>query len=232
MIAEHESVVAARFDALHARFTRELADEDPRLRGVVEGLGPIAGHRVLDLGCGKGRFSRALRELGATVIGLDLSTAMLDGATGVDRVRASARRLPFAPASFDGVMAVEVFEHLAPGSVDAVCAETRRVLRPGGTLVIVDKNACSWNAQRPWLPGAAVKWIDERRGLWMYSHREKVRERWFRAGELKRRLGRWFSSVRVNYLLSPAERGRFPFQHVPSTRMFVLWSAQAPGGDT
>ena len=57
-----------------------------------------------------------------------------------------------------------------------------------------------------------MKWIDERRGLWMYSHREKVRERWFKAGELQRRLGRWFSTVRVEYLLSPAEQGRFPFR--------------------
>lgn len=232
MIAEHESVVASRFDALHGRFKGVVADQDPRLLGVVESLGPVAGRRILDLGCGKGRFSRPLRELGASVVGLDLSAAMLDGASGIDRVRASARRLPFGPASFDGVVAVEVFEHLAPRSVDDVCAEARRVLRPGGTLVVVDKNACSWNAQRPWLPSAAVKWIDERRGLWMYSPREKVRERWFRAGEFKRRLLRYFSSVRVQYLLSRAEEGRLPFQYVPGTRLFVLWAAQAPGGDT
>jgi hypothetical protein len=65
----------------------------------------------------------------------------------------------------------------------------------------------------------------------MYSHREKVRERWFRPRALERRLGRWFSTVRVEYLLSRAERGRFPFQFVPGTRLFALWAAQAPGGD-
>jgi SAM-dependent methyltransferase len=231
MITEHESLVAARFDALHVRFKRVIADQDPRLVAVVESLGPVAGRCILDLGCGKGRFARALRERGAWVVGLDLSAAMLDGATDIDRVRASARRLPFGPASFDAVIAVEVFEHLAPRSVNDVCGEVGRVLRPGGTLVIVDKNACSWNARRPWLPGALVKWIDERRGLWMYSHRDKVQERWFRAGELKRKLGRRFNAVRVQYLLSQAEQGRFPFQQVPGTRLFVLWAAQAPGGD-
>jgi 2-polyprenyl-6-hydroxyphenyl methylase/3-demethylubiquinone-9 3-methyltransferase len=231
MIAVHEAVVASRFDALHERFKWELEEGDSRLRGVVDRLRPLVGRRVLDLGCGKGRFARALGELGASVVGLDLSAAMLAGAKDVDRVRASARRLPFGPASFDGVVAVEVFEHLAPRSLDNVCGEIRRVLRPGGTLVIVDKNACSWNARRPWLPSVAVKWIDEYRGRWMYSHRDRVREHWFRAGELQRRLGQWFSEVRVEYLLSRDEQGRFPFQHVPGARLFVLWAAQAPGGD-
>jgi 2-polyprenyl-6-hydroxyphenyl methylase/3-demethylubiquinone-9 3-methyltransferase len=231
MIAEHEAVVASRFDSLHARFRRTLAGDDPRLRGVVASLPPLAGRRVLDLGCGKGRFSRALAALGASVIGLDLSGAMLAEAAGVERVRASARRLPFGPASFDDIIAVEAFEHLAPRSLDTVCREARRVLRPGGRLVIVDKNARSWNARRPWIPSVAIKWIDERRGLWMYSPRDAVRERWLHAGPLRARLERWFSEVRVEYLLSNAEQGRFLFERFPGTRLFVLWAARAPGGD-
>jgi SAM-dependent methyltransferase len=230
MIARHEAVVGSRFDALHHRFKRDVASDDPRLLGIVANLWPLAGRRVLDLGCGKGRFSRSLSALGARVVGLDLSAAMLAEARDMDRVRASARRLPFGPASFDRVMAVEVFEHLAPRAVEQVCDEVRRVLRPGGTFVIVDKNLGSWNAQRPWLPNLAAKWIDERRGLWMYSPGEHVRERWFRPGELSRRLGRWFSEVRFIHLLSPAERGRFPFEYVAGTRLFVLWAARAPGG--
>ena len=115
MIAEHEAIVASRFDALHGRFKRVLDEDDPRLAGGRRiSLWPLAGRRVLDLGCGKGRFARALGRAGRTVVGLDLSAAMLDEATDIDRVRASARRLPFGPASFDGVVAVEVFEHLAP----------------------------------------------------------------------------------------------------------------------
>jgi hypothetical protein len=126
-------------------------------------------------------------------------------------------------------MAVEVFEHLAPQALDAVCKEVRRVLRPGGTFAVVDKNVYSCNAQRPWLPSLAVKWVDERRGRWMYSRRESVRERWFRPGELKKRLGRWFGEVRLAYLLSHSEARRFPFQQVPRARLFVLWSARVPG---
>jgi SAM-dependent methyltransferase len=230
MIAAHEAVVAARFDALERRFKSVVAADDLRASALVASLGPLAGKRVLDLGCGKGRFARVLCERGAQVVGLDLSAAMLAAAAGVDRVRASARRLPFATASFDRVVAVEVFEHLAPESLDQVCAEARRVLRPGGTFAVLDKSVWSCNANRPWLPAVAVKWIDERRGLWMYSHREAVRERWFSPGRMQRRLARWFADVRVVHVLSNAEMGRWPFELLPFTRLFALWSAQAPGG--
>ena len=80
MIADHEAIVASRFDALHRRFKRQLGQDDPRLQGIVNSFRPLDGRRFLDLGCGKGRFSRALAERGAVVVGLDLSAAMLHGA--------------------------------------------------------------------------------------------------------------------------------------------------------
>lgn len=230
MIASHEAFVGSRFDELEGRFKSEVPAQDPRAHALVKNLGPLAGTRVLDLGCGKGRFAKLLLNSGARVIGLDLSAAMLAAANELDRVRATARRLPFAAASFDSVIAVEVFEHLAPQSIDCVCQEAARVLRPGGTLAILDKNAWSWNARRPYLPSMALKWLDEHRGLWMYSPREPVRERWFRAGGLRRQLKRWFAEVRVIHILSRAEEGRFPFQLMPGTRLFALWTARAAGG--
>ena len=232
MIAEYESAVAARFDDLHGRFKNEVADDDPRLVSIAESLHPIEGRLILDLGCGKGRFARALQARGARVIGLDVSEAMLAGADGsaLDRILGSARRLPFRPASFDAVIAVEMFEHLAPPAVDEVCAEVRRVLRPGGTFVVVDKNLYSMNAHRPWLPSVTVKWIDQRRGRWMYPHRGPVRERWFRPAGLRRRLKRWFVDVRILHVLSRHEAGRFPFEQIPAARLLVLWAARAPGG--
>jgi 2-polyprenyl-6-hydroxyphenyl methylase/3-demethylubiquinone-9 3-methyltransferase len=231
-IAGREAIVAARFDALHARFKPEVAEDDPRARAILEALGPLCGRRILDLGCGKGRFARVLDARGARVVGLDVSAAMLAAAGGAtpDRVLGSARRLPFRDASFDAAIAVEVFEHFEPRAIDDACGELRRVLRPGGRFVLVDKNVYAMNARRPWLPALAIKWLDQRRGLWMYPASGPVRERWFRPGGMKRRLARWFPEVRTRHLLSRDEAGRFPFRAIPTARLFVLWEARSPGG--
>ena len=130
MTAWHEAEVRARFDLLQHRFKSAVAADDVRLRGLLSCLGRLDGLRVLDLGCGKGRFARRLAEAGAAVVGIDISAAMLVSAEGLDRVRASGRRLPFADAAFDAIVAVEVFEHLA--GLEEVLNEARRVLRPGG----------------------------------------------------------------------------------------------------
>jgi 2-polyprenyl-6-hydroxyphenyl methylase/3-demethylubiquinone-9 3-methyltransferase len=224
--AAHEAEVAGRFDLLHARFKTAVGPADVRLDALRRCLAPLSGLRVLDLGCGKGRFAARLKEEGAEVVGLDLSAAMLAGAAGLDRVRASARRLPFAAGAFDAVVAVEVFEHLH--GAGEVLDEVRRVLRPSGRLALIDKNAGSLNDRRPWLPNLAVKWLDERRGLWMYPRGGPVRERWFRPGSLRRVLERRFDDVRVEHLLSPAEAGRAVFRFVPGVRLLTLWTARAP----
>lgn len=223
----HESEVNARFDLLHTRFKPEIQTDDYRLLALVSSLGDLKNLRILDLGCGQGRFASRLESLGARVVGLDLSAAMLSHAPALNRVRASARRLPFPSRSFDAVVAVEVFEHLA--AIDEVLGEIARVLRPEGKVAIIDKNAGSWNAIRPWLPNLAVKWIDERRGLWMYPGDSPVRERWFWPDAFRRRLSRQFQHVRVEHLLSSSEEDAALFRHLPYTRLMTLWTALAPG---
>ena len=113
-------------------------------RLLVRHLGPADGRAVLDLACGTGVVSHLLDDLGFRVTGLDWSEAMLDRAKAKAGERArqiafhlgDAERLMEDDESFD----VVVTRHLVWTLVDpaAAFAEWRRVLKPGGTLLIVD----------------------------------------------------------------------------------------------
>jgi len=230
VIATHEAEVALRFDALRQRFKSSLDGNDYRLRAILDASGPVDGLRILDLGCGKGRFSRALAARGAWVVGLDISPGMLSEASGIHRVCATARRLPFGPRCFDGIIAVEVFEHVNGKARGAVLQEAQRVLKPSGFLAIVDKNVASLSAQRPWIPSIAIKRIDEHRGRWMYPAGGPVRERWFRPKALQNELRGLFMEVQVIHLLSPAEDASWLFRFIPPARLMTLWMARATGG--
>ena len=95
MTRDHEAIVAARGSTCFmGRFKPEVRHDDVRLSAIVAGLGPVRGLRILDLGCGKGRFAASPGGPGAEVIGLDLSAAMLAGGRGPGSRPASARRLP------------------------------------------------------------------------------------------------------------------------------------------
>jgi ubiquinone/menaquinone biosynthesis C-methylase UbiE len=102
--------------------------------------GDVAGRRVLDAGCGSGPLSEALRAQGADVVGFDVSAAMVDLARkrlGEDadlRVADLAAPLPFADAEFDDVVASLVLHYLEDWS--GPLAELRRVLKPGGRLIV------------------------------------------------------------------------------------------------
>jgi 2-polyprenyl-6-hydroxyphenyl methylase/3-demethylubiquinone-9 3-methyltransferase len=98
-----------------------------------------AGERVLDLGCGAGRFVAALREAGADPVGVEIAEAALEraraNAPGADLRRlADDGSLPLEHASVDLVWCSEVLEHVADTA--HLLLEVRRVLRPGGRLLV------------------------------------------------------------------------------------------------
>lgn len=226
MTLVQERYVASRFTELESRFRHEIEANDFRLRACVELLGDLAGARILDLGCGKGRFARRLLELGAQVIGLDGSRGMLASATQLDCVRASALRLPFESKSFDGVIAIEVFEHLPRIGIPCVLSEISRILKPNRRFAIIDKNKFALDARRPWIPKLLIKRLDERRGLWMYPGDGPVKEQWFGPRDFARLLRRSFEHVTTQYLLSPEESHRGIFRSIPSTRLMALWTGR------
>ena len=92
---------------------------------------------LLDLGCGAGMLA-LLKRKGITLTGVDLSDECVAAArrNGYDEtVRAELHALPFAEASFDYVVSLDVIGHIPEQGKDAVLREIKRVLRPGGVTL-------------------------------------------------------------------------------------------------
>lgn len=107
---------------------------------MIRLAGDVSGRRILDAGCGTGPLTAELRTRGALMTGLDGSPAMLEHARrrlGDDvplHVADLAQPLPFADDSFDDVVSSLVLHYLEDWT--APLAEIRRVLRPGGRLIL------------------------------------------------------------------------------------------------
>jgi SAM-dependent methyltransferase len=129
--------------ALLDQATREILD-------WLRGLGLLRGRpEVLDLGCGIGRMAAALAPEAGGVLGLDLSPRMVEaarqrcaGLAGLEFRTCTGQDLaPLGAAGFDLVLAVDVFPYLAQAGLalaERHIREAARVLRPGGSLVILN----------------------------------------------------------------------------------------------
>jgi len=104
---------------------------------LVALLAPKPGERVLDLGCGTGHLARRIAEVGATVVGMDLSESMVAQAQrnypGLTFVVADARDFRF-DEPFDAVFSNAVLHWVTPPERAIACMA--RALRPGGRLVL------------------------------------------------------------------------------------------------
>lgn len=139
--------VQASYDAVADEYARRFADEMDRKpfdRKMLDWLAEkVSGRGVIcDLGCGPGQIARYLHRRGVPVCGIDLSPAMV----------AEARRLnpdvPFeigdmldlsgvADEAFGGIAAFYSIIHVARDRLPQALHELRRVLRPGGALLLV-----------------------------------------------------------------------------------------------
>ena len=118
----------------------------------------IAAHpaRLVDLGCGEGRFCRMLRKRGYSPLGLEITPKLVAAAkkrdsTG-DYARASALAIPLANGSIDVVVTyivlIDIEQH------DIVAREVTRILKPGGKWI--DAHVCPFRtaSDTPWIRGS------------------------------------------------------------------------------
>lgn len=138
---DQHSVQASEFAQRYRKIAEDsyrscFAYSRKRLADLLDFYLPAQGNglRVLDVGCGTGHHMASLKERGFEVAGIDGSGEMLHQARannpGADIRQADVEALPFADASFDLVLCVEVLRYL-PSSAQSI-REMARVLKPGG----------------------------------------------------------------------------------------------------
>lgn len=147
---------------------------DPRVHEV---FGDVDGKKILDIGCGEGRFSRQLSERGGEVTGLEPTPKLLARAKelgGATFLNARAESLPFPDESFDIAIFYLVLIDIDP--FEPAIEEAYRVLKPGEKCVIVNSTGMNTATNRLW------EWNDTgERTAWLVEHygtRQRVVAEW------------------------------------------------------
>jgi SAM-dependent methyltransferase len=134
---------------------------------MLELCGAVRGLRVLDVGCGEGRFSRMLADRGAAAIGLDPTPGLIAAARSRSKhpcVRGRAEASPFADASFD--LVVSYLSLVDIEGYRRAITETGRVLAPGGAVVLCNTSFVS----------AAAPWVRDEQGRRLYRPIDRYME--------------------------------------------------------
>jgi 2-polyprenyl-6-hydroxyphenyl methylase / 3-demethylubiquinone-9 3-methyltransferase len=144
--------LAARWWDPHSEF-KPLHEINPLRLGYIDRLAPLAGKKVLDVGCGGGILSESMAAKGAEVTGIDMGEAplqvarlhLLESGLDIQYDRIPVERLASEqPETFDVVTCMEMLEHVPdPASVIEACA---RLVKPGGHVIFstINRNPKSY----------------------------------------------------------------------------------------
>jgi SAM-dependent methyltransferase len=161
-VAAAQACCNETWEEAYQRF--ETPEEEVRkFLGRLRRLGAAAwprDARIVELFCGRGNGLHALAQLGFTNLeGVDLSAALLAKYTGPARLcLGDCRTLPFEDGSRDVVIVQGGLHHLEriPEDLERVLAEARRVLRPGGRIMIVEPWRTPFLSFVHWLLGSPL----------------------------------------------------------------------------
>lgn len=135
----------AEFDHFAPQFFETISREDARYQLVLQTVKdacPSGGGRILDVGCGKGRYVRNLADdfPEAGYVGVDISKAVIEEKedSRITWQEGTLTNIPFPDNSFDVVYACESLEHAV--DIKSAIRELARVTKPDGRILIIDKN--------------------------------------------------------------------------------------------
>ncbi len=157
---DHEKVYKQEAAQYH-----ELIAKQPDLIAIIEEIKPIIGLDIVDMGAGTGRLTTTLAPEARSIIALDASEAMLQvnaerlsdiGLRNWSTQVSDHRKLPLANRSADLVVSGWSICYLTSANspewernLDQVILEIKRVLRPGGTVVILETMGTGYEAPNP-----------------------------------------------------------------------------------
>lgn len=212
-IAKFEALASRWWDR-HSEF-KPLHDINPLRANYIDQRSPVAGKKLLDVGCGGGILAEAMAQRGAQVTGIDMGEAplsvaqlhALESGVQVNYRRITAEALAEeTPAEYEVVTCLEMLEHVPdPSSIVAACAA---LVKPGGDLYFstINRNPKSYAFA---ILGAEYILRLLPKGTHEYSKFIRPAElaKWLRQSglELQDITGMTYNPITKNYKLNPSD---------------------------